>query len=41
MRHGTVPNEPQIGLLGQFIGAEFLIKIPQHFGLGEGDLGHG
>lgn len=37
MRHGTVPDELRIELLGQFMGAEFLIKIPQHFGLGEGE----
>jgi hypothetical protein len=36
MHNGAISDKLRIELLRGFIGAEFLIKIPQHFGLGEG-----
>lgn len=36
MKHRAAPDKTGIQLVRQSIAAEFDIKIPQHFGLGEG-----
>ena len=37
MKHRAAPPETGLQLVRQSIAAEFNIKIPQHFGLGEGE----
>ncbi|MFD7280324.1 hypothetical protein ACFV80_25525 [Streptomyces sp. NPDC059862] len=36
VHHSAIAYQPRIQPARQLIGAEFLVKIPQHFGLGEG-----